>query len=95
MKNRISAAADSTVIDRTQHLQLAVVQSSGAAKTLRPPAGTVIPLRTALPVPVAIEAPTQSGILPGVRRGFGRTLDFLKRVLARIDLSDFPGSCCG
>ena len=95
MKNRISAKADSTVIDRAQHVQLAVVQSSGAATAPRPSAGTVIPLPTALPVPAPIEAPTQSGILAGVRRGFGRTLNFLKRALARIDVSDFPGSCCG
>lgn len=95
MQNRKSPAADNTVIDRAQHLQLAVVQSSGAAKPLRRSARTVIPLRTASPVLAPGEAQTQSGILPSVRSGFGRTLKFLKRLLARIDLSDFPGSCCG
>ena len=59
MQNRISATADNTVIDRARPLQLADVQSSGSAQALRPPAGTVIPLRTALPVLAPIEAPTQ------------------------------------
>lgn len=95
MKNKMSSTAKNAVIDLAPHLQLAVVQSSRAARPRRQSAGTVIPLPTALPGLARIEAQTQSGILPTVRHGFGRTLNFLKRLLARIDLTDFPGSCCG
>lgn len=95
MQNRISARADNTVIDRAQHLQLAVVQPSRAANGLRQSPGTDISLPTALPGVAPIEERTQSGIPPIVPHGFGRALNFLKRLLARIDLSDFPGSCCG
>lgn len=95
MQNRISATADNTVIDRAQHLQLAVVQPLRAAKRLRQSPGTDSPLPTALPGLPPIEAQTQSGTPPTVPHGFGRALNLLKRALARIDLSDFPASCCG
>jgi hypothetical protein len=29
------------------------------------------------------------------RTFYGRTLKFLKHLISRIDLSNFPGSCCG
>ena len=95
MKNEMSSTAKNAVIDLAPHLQLAVVPSSQATKAARQSKATVIPLRTVLPGSAPIEAQTPSGIPPAARHGFGRTLNFLKRLLARVDVTDFPGSCCG
>ncbi len=94
MKNEMPSTAKNDVIDLAPHLR-----SSPVARPRRRSTGTVIPLRTALPGLASIEAQTpsqaRSAILPTPRHGFGRTLNVLKRLLARIDVTDFPGSCCG
>ena len=100
MKSKISSIAKNDVLEPAPRLKPAVVPSSGAANPLRPSVGTVILLETVLPVLAPLEAQTQSGILATIRNatirnGFDRTLNFLKRLLSRIDLTNFPGSCCG
>jgi hypothetical protein len=95
MKNEMPSTAKNAVIDPAPRLQLAVVQSSRAVRPPRQPEGAAIPLRTASPALAPIEAQTLSGISPAARHGFGRTLTFFKRLLARIDVTNFPGSCCG
>jgi hypothetical protein len=94
MKNEMSSTAKNDVIDLAPHLP-----SPRVARPPRQSKGTVIPLRTALPdlAPIEAQTPSQarSGISPAARHGFGRTLNFFKRLLARIDVTDFPGSCCG
>jgi hypothetical protein len=95
MKNEMSTTSKKNdVIDLAPHLP-----ASRMARPRRQSKGTVIPLRAALPDLAPIEAQTpsqaQSGMAPAPRHGFGRTLSFLKRLLARIDVTDFPGSCCG
>lgn len=90
MKNKLSFATKNAVIELAPHLQ-----SLRKARRRSPPAGTVIPLRPASPDPAPIAAQTQSEIPDPARRGLSRTLGFLRRLIARIDLKDFPGSCCG
>jgi len=58
-------------------------------------AGTVIVLKTGSPVLPAEDAQAQSPAPHAVPNGLSRTLNFLRRLIARIDLKDFPGSCCG
>jgi hypothetical protein len=90
MKNKMSFATENAVIELAPHLQ-----SLRKARRRNPPAGTVIPLRPASPGPAPIAAQAQSEITDPVRGGLSRTLGFLRRLIARIDLKDFPGSCCG
>jgi hypothetical protein len=69
-----------------------------AAKTPRRagnPAGTVMVLRSGSPVPPAPEARAQPEIPDAAPRGPSRIVSFLGRLIARIDVKDFPGSCCG
>jgi len=90
MKNKMSFAAENAVIELAPHLQ-----SLRKARRSNAPAGTVIPLRPASPGPAPIAAQAQSETIHPVRRGLGRMLGFLRRLIARIDVKDFPGSCCG
>ena len=90
MKNKMSSTAKNDVIDLAPHLP-----SPRVARPPRRSEGAVIPFRTTLPERAPMEAPTRSGIPPAARRGVGRALNFLKRLLARIDVTNFPGSCCG
>lgn len=84
MQNKISLATKNKVFEPASHLQFPPLQ-----------ADTVIPLRIASPGPAAVAAQVESETPHPVRHGFGRTLGFLRRLVARIDLKDCPGSCCG
>jgi hypothetical protein len=42
-----------------------------------------------------LEVPAQTGTTPREPGGFSRIRKLLNRLIERIDLSDFPGSCCG
>jgi hypothetical protein len=90
MKNKMSSAAKSPVIELAPHLQ-----SSRKAPRRNFSAGTVIPLRPVSPDPAPVVEQAPSETVQPVRRGPGRMLGFLRRLIARIDLKDFPGSCCG
>jgi hypothetical protein len=46
---------------------------------------------TTAPLQTLDLAPTKSSTVTA----FDRLFSFLSRLIARIDLTDFPGSCCG
>jgi len=85
-----SPQAPATVIELGPRLQ----PLKEARRPGNPP-GTVIVLKSASPAPPAADAQAHSPAPDAARHGLDRTLGFLRRLFARIDLSDFPGSCCG
>lgn len=84
MQNKMSFATKSKVFELPSHLQLPHL-----------PSGTIVPVRIASPGPAPIAAQVESETPHPARHGLGRTLGFFRRLVARIDLKDFPGSCCG
>jgi hypothetical protein len=84
MQNKMSFATKNKVLELASQLQLPHL-----------PSDSVIPLRVASPGPAPIAAQAESETSHPARHGLGRTLGFLRRLVARIDLKDFPGSCCG
>ena len=84
MQNKMRSATKNKVFELASHLQFPHLRSD-----------TIIPLRIASPGPAPIAAQVESETPHPARHGLGRTLGFFRRLVARIDLKDFPGSCCG